>query len=63
MSFKKNEIGYTISEDEIAYIAFHLGYALEIQKQRTNKNKLHDSSASLLQHEYSGDGKASEKFL
>ncbi|TXX27857.1 PRD domain-containing protein, partial [Escherichia coli] len=33
----QKEIGYTISEDEIAYIAFHLGYALEIQKQRTNK--------------------------
>jgi lichenan operon transcriptional antiterminator len=33
----RKEIGYTISEDEIAYIAFHLGYALEIQKQRTNK--------------------------
>ncbi|MCB5952854.1 BglG family transcription antiterminator [Enterococcus sp. BWT-B8] len=33
----QKELDYTISEDEIAYIAFHLGYALEIQKQRTNK--------------------------
>lgn len=33
----QKELNHTISEDEIAYIAFHLGYALEIQKQRTTK--------------------------
>lgn len=33
----QKELNQTISEDEIAYIAFHLGYALEVQKQRTTK--------------------------
>jgi lichenan operon transcriptional antiterminator len=35
----QEELAYTINEDEIAYIAFHLGYALEVQKQRTTKIK------------------------
>lgn len=35
----QKELNYTINEDEIAYIAFHLGYALEVQKQRTTKIK------------------------
>jgi len=33
----KEETGYTINDDEIAYIAFHLGYALEMQKQVNSK--------------------------
>ncbi|PKG24748.1 BglG family transcription antiterminator [Niallia nealsonii] len=33
----KEETGYTINDDEIAYIAFHLGYALEMQKQANSK--------------------------
>ncbi|GCF93103.1 transcriptional antiterminator [Enterococcus florum] len=33
----QRELAHTITEDEIAYIAFHLGYALEVQKQRTSK--------------------------
>ncbi|WP_288227012.1 PRD domain-containing protein [uncultured Enterococcus sp.] len=33
----QKELDQTINEDEIAYIAFHLGYALEVQKQRTTK--------------------------
>ena len=33
----QKELNQTINEDEIAYIAFHLGYALEVQKQRTTK--------------------------
>ena len=35
----QKEVQHTISEDEIAYIAFHLGYALEVQKQCTTKVK------------------------
>lgn len=33
----KEVMGYTINDDEIAYIAFHLGYALEMQKQANSK--------------------------
>lgn len=33
----KEETGYTVNDDEIAYIAFHLGYALEMQKQANSK--------------------------
>jgi lichenan operon transcriptional antiterminator len=33
----KEETGYTMNDDEIAYIAFHLGYALEMQKQAHSK--------------------------
>ncbi|WP_040207412.1 BglG family transcription antiterminator [Neobacillus jeddahensis] len=33
----KEETGYTLNDDEIAYIAFHLGYALEMQKQAHSK--------------------------
>jgi lichenan operon transcriptional antiterminator len=33
----KEETGFSVCEDEIAYIAFHLGYALEIQKQSNAK--------------------------
>ncbi|ULT56583.1 PRD domain-containing protein [Neobacillus drentensis] len=33
----KEETGFTMNDDEIAYIAFHLGYALELQKQAHSK--------------------------
>lgn len=33
----KKETGFTLNDDEIAYIAFHLGYALEMQKQANLK--------------------------
>ncbi|WP_342042721.1 BglG family transcription antiterminator [Bacillus sp. OTU2372] len=33
----KEETGYTMNDDEIAYVAFHLGYALEMQKQAHSK--------------------------
>ncbi|MDQ1000426.1 lichenan operon transcriptional antiterminator [Neobacillus niacini] len=33
----KEETGYTMNDDEIAYVAFHLGYALEMQKQANTK--------------------------
>lgn len=33
----KEETGFTLNDDEIAYIAFHLGYALEMQKQANSK--------------------------
>lgn len=33
----KEETGFTMNDDEIAYIAFHLGYALEMQKQVNSK--------------------------
>lgn len=33
----KEETGYSMNDDEIAYIAFHLGYALEMQKQAHSK--------------------------
>ena len=33
----KEETGFTMNDDEIAYIAFHLGYALEMQKQAHSK--------------------------
>ncbi|MBU8919025.1 PRD domain-containing protein [Bacillus sp. FJAT-29953] len=33
----KEETGYTMNDDEIAYVAFHLGYALEMQKQANSK--------------------------
>ncbi|WP_026565111.1 BglG family transcription antiterminator [Bacillus sp. UNC41MFS5] len=33
----KEETGFTMNDDEIAYVAFHLGYALEMQKQANSK--------------------------
>ncbi|TWE01096.1 lichenan operon transcriptional antiterminator [Neobacillus bataviensis] len=33
----KEETGFTMNDDEIAYVAFHLGYALEMQKQAHSK--------------------------
>ncbi|MBV7509509.1 PRD domain-containing protein [Bacillus sp. sid0103] len=33
----KEETGFTLNDDEIAYVAFHLGYALEMQKQANSK--------------------------
>ena len=33
----KEETGYAMNDDEIAYVAFHLGYALEMQKQANSK--------------------------
>lgn len=33
----KEEMGFTMNDDEIAYVAFHLGYALEMQKQAHSK--------------------------
>ncbi|WP_059052847.1 BglG family transcription antiterminator [Paenibacillus senegalimassiliensis] len=33
----KEKTGYMISDDEIAYLAFHLGYALELQRQTNVK--------------------------
>ncbi|WP_020434390.1 BglG family transcription antiterminator, partial [Paenibacillus riograndensis] len=33
----KERTGYTISDDEIAYLAFHLGYAIELQRQSNVK--------------------------
>jgi len=33
----KEETGFTMNDDEIAYVAFHLGYALEMQKQTHSK--------------------------
>lgn len=33
----KEETGYTMSDDEIAYIAFHLGYTIEMEKQSNSK--------------------------
>ncbi|MEH7109716.1 BglG family transcription antiterminator [Bacillus sp. JJ1764] len=33
----KEETGFSMNDDEIAYIAFHLGYALEMQKQANSK--------------------------
>ena len=33
----KEETGFTMNDDEIAYVAFHLGYALEMQKQTYSK--------------------------
>lgn len=33
----KEKTGYQISDDEIAYLAFHLGYAIELQRQTNIK--------------------------
>jgi lichenan operon transcriptional antiterminator len=33
----KEETGFTMNDDEIAFVAFHLGYALEMQKQAHSK--------------------------
>ncbi|MEC0184768.1 BglG family transcription antiterminator [Paenibacillus peoriae] len=33
----KEKTGYIISDDEIAYLAFHLGYAIELQRQSNVK--------------------------
>lgn len=33
----KEKTGYRISDDEIAYLAFHLGYAIELQRQTNVK--------------------------
>jgi lichenan operon transcriptional antiterminator len=33
----KEETGFTMNDDEIAYVAFHLGYAIEMQKQAHSK--------------------------
>ncbi|ALP35377.1 transcription antiterminator BglG [Paenibacillus sp. IHB B 3084] len=33
----KEKTGYIISDDEIAYLAFHLGYAIELQRQTNVK--------------------------
>lgn len=33
----KEKTGYRISDDEIAYLAFHLGYAIELQRQSNVK--------------------------